>query len=591
MTTTREALVLPLLFLTVALLGGLRVAAAVTLLPPSLISVVLGILLVGALVRGGVLVPASTVGSHRTPLENMSGAVVVASLLAASSQVFNLVTPDTGLLHLLFACFFFIELLTTIAGASGPRQLLRSIGVLLAGAFVLRWIVLESLYAPGAGTAKRLLTLLLEGVSLGSLDYRPSAPVTGYVALLTLALYLAGLVLLVSPRRRNPAIVVVQPRGGALVLLVLAAALACAGCGRPAADGPGLAPHHEGDSDKGRAARIRDEALRGARVWRAPAVPVSRANLADNPPGPGRFGVDAEVTCRFLPKAVGGTSPKFDCELPGGEVIRVKYGTANPEVHAEVAATRLLGALGFPSDQMSVVRRVRCLGCPEFPYQALECLARTGLESACFPGGIDYARPVDFDPAAIERRHTGAKIEAFKDQGWAWFELDQVDPARGGSPPAEVDALRLMAVILAHWDNKAENQRLVCASEDPGAGRCRQPFAIIQDLGATFGPLKVDFANWQRTPVWSDPATCTVSMESLPYKGGTFPTRRISEGGRRLLLRLLQQLSDAQLTDLFTASRITSYDQVTAAARGAAPWVSTFKDKVRQIREAGPCGE
>jgi hypothetical protein len=239
---------------------------------------------------------------------------------------------------------------------------------------------------------------------------------------------------------------------------------------------------------------------------------------------------------------------------------------------------------------MFVVRRVRCLGCPEFPYQALKCLADTGLESACFPGGIDYAKARDLDTATIERRHRGIKIEAFKDQGWAWFELDQVDPARGGSPRAEVDALRLMAMILDHWDNKAENQRLVCASGEAGTGGCRQPVAIIQDLGATFGPLKVDLANWQRTPVWSDPATCTVSMESLPYKGGTFPTRRISEEGRRLLLGLLEQLSDEQLSDLFTASRITSYDQVTAAARGAAPWVSTFKDKVRQIREAGPCG-
>ena len=175
MTPTREAIVLPMLFLTVTLLGGLRVAAGVALLAPPLVALVLGVLLVGALVRGGVLVPRPARQRHRTPLENMSGAVVMASLLAASAQVFNLVTPDTGLLHLLFAAFFFIELLTTMAGASGPRQLLRSVGVLLGGAFVLRWIVLETLYAPGTGTAKRMLTLLLEGVSLGAIDYRPTA--------------------------------------------------------------------------------------------------------------------------------------------------------------------------------------------------------------------------------------------------------------------------------------------------------------------------------------------------------------------------------------------------------------------------------
>jgi hypothetical protein len=78
-------------------------------------------------------------------------------------------------------------------------------------------------------------------------------------------------------------------------------------------------------------------------------------------------------------------------------------------------------------------------------------------------------------------------------------------------------------------------------------------------------------------------------MEDLPYRGGTFPRWRISDTGRRLLLGLLEGLSDQQLTDLFTASRITSYDQVTAAARGPRPWVEAFKDKVRQIREGGPC--
>jgi hypothetical protein len=198
MTATREAIVLPLLFLTVTLLGGLRVGASVALVAPPLVALVLAVLLLAAMVRGGLLVPARLLNGERTALENASGAIVMITLLGASSQVFHLVTPDTGLLHLLFAAFFFLELLTTMAGASGPRQLLRSIGVLFAGAFVLRWIVLETLYAPGSGTATRLLTLLLEGVSVGAIDYRASSPVTGYVAMLTILLYLAGLFLLAA---------------------------------------------------------------------------------------------------------------------------------------------------------------------------------------------------------------------------------------------------------------------------------------------------------------------------------------------------------------------------------------------------------
>ena len=83
MTPIREAIVLPLLFLTVALLGGLRVSDTVVLLVPSLASVALGVLLVGALVRGGAL-RTGVVAERRTrPLENVSGALVLASLVAA----------------------------------------------------------------------------------------------------------------------------------------------------------------------------------------------------------------------------------------------------------------------------------------------------------------------------------------------------------------------------------------------------------------------------------------------------------------------------------------------------------------------------
>ena len=55
----------------------------------------------------------------------------------------------------------------------------------------------------------------------------------------------------------------------------------------------------------------------------------------------------------------------------------------------------------------------------------------------------------------------------------------------GGAPRAHVDALRLLAVFLAHWDNKAENQRLVCLSPTWTKGKpCPQPFLMLQDLGS-----------------------------------------------------------------------------------------------------------
>jgi hypothetical protein len=338
------------------------------------------------------------------------------------------------------------------------------------------------------------------------------------------------------------------------------------------------------------AARVRDQAIASARVWSPPAIPVNRVDLRHNSPGPGAFRDDEDVSCRFKPETVGGLTPKFHCDLPSGDTLKVKYGSGNAELHAEVAATRLLAALGFPADRMYVVRSVRCAGCPVFPFRALQCLKKLAISAACFPGGIDYNRVITFDTAVIERRFEGQKIEAVPDQGWAWYELDRIDESRGGSPAAVVDALRLMAVVLAHWDNKAENQRLVCP---PGAegpdGTCGQPLAIIQDVGATFGPVRVDLNNWRRFRVWTDPTTCSVSMKTLPYSGATFVDRRISEEGRVMLLGLLEQLTGQQLTDLFESSRMTQYDQVDATAHTARAWVRAFQDKVAQIREAGPC--
>jgi hypothetical protein len=296
------------------------------------------------------------------------------------------------------------------------------------------------------------------------------------------------------------------------------------------------------------------------------------------------------VECRFNPKVVAGTTPKFHCDLAGGETLKVKYGYGNPELNAEVAATRLLTALGFFADHMFAVRRVRCAGCPSFPFQSLRCLDRSGLKAACFPRGIDYDRVVDFPAAVIERKLEGRVIEAVKDQGWGWYELERIDPARGGSSRSEVDAFRLMAVFLAHWDNKDANQRLICpAGADQPGGGCAAPIALVQDAGAMFGPTKVDLHNWRQTRIWKDGAGCLVSMEHLPYAGGTFPEWTISEGGRQLLLGLLQQLSDRQLQDLFDGSGITAHDQVSAEARRAAAWISVFKDKVKQIRDGGPC--
>ena len=106
-----------------------------------------------------------------------------------------------------------------------------------------------------------------------------------------------------------------------------------------------------------------------------------------------------------------------------------------------------------------------------------------------FARGLDYDSAVDFEWASVERKFSGEPIETPDGRGWAFHELAKVPTASR----VHADALTLMAVFLAHWDNKPENQRLVCLSGKPARdGRCARPMAMLQDVGGTFGPRKTD---------------------------------------------------------------------------------------------------
>jgi hypothetical protein len=305
------------------------------------------------------------------------------------------------------------------------------------------------------------------------------------------------------------------------------------------------------------AARLRDDALARARVWRPPEVPIESADLRGDP----RSGLEPrdEPACRFLPRSSEGRTPKFQCVLPGGDVIKVKYGRKNRERLAEVAGTRLALALGFGADRMFVVRKVTCWGCPHYPYPKLPWLDALLA---------DFHGAAEFDAPVIERPFPGLQIRAGEQEGWSWRELERVDASRGGATRAELDALRLFAVFLSHWDNKARNQRLTCLpGGDRPDGSCALPFALIADLGATFGPRRADLDGWASRPVWDDPASCAVSMRDTPYEGGTFPDRRISEEGRVFLAERLGRLRPEQVHDLFAGAR---FGETTADRRSGA---------------------
>jgi hypothetical protein len=300
-------------------------------------------------------------------------------------------------------------------------------------------------------------------------------------------------------------------------------------------------------------------------------------DLKKGPQGAGAFPFRARVMCDYLDRKLEGHSPKFACALSKKDDVKVKFGAANGEVYGEVLATRLLWVLGFGADRMYPVT-VICRGCPA----ELGGIERPGGESR-------------FDPAVIERKMPGKEWNAKgRDKGWSWKELETLDPEAGGAPRAHRDALTLLAVFLQHTDSKPEQQRVLCLGADRKPDSCDRPFLIISDVGLTFGRANlrntnatsgVNLAAWRQTPIWKHESGCT---GNLPKSfSGTLEDPSISEEGRAFLARLLGQLSDRQIEDLFQVARVElrhrSPGDASSGFGTVAEWGEAFRDKRAQI--------
>src|SRR5687767_6861621 len=194
-----DFIVLPVLFLTVTLLGGLRVDAETRtfiFVAPPLVTLVLAVLLILLLVRGRLIRIDQWVGSDLPALTNVSHVWMFVTLFFASAQAFNSVLPERGPLHWLFSFFFLWTLWNNQFASFDARRLLRSLAILFGTAFVLKHMLLASLYSPDGGWLKRVAGALLQGVSLGTLDAPGFAPATGYISFFTLTIYVGGLILL-----------------------------------------------------------------------------------------------------------------------------------------------------------------------------------------------------------------------------------------------------------------------------------------------------------------------------------------------------------------------------------------------------------
>lgn len=363
-------------------------------------------------------------------------------------------------------------------------------------------------------------------------------------------------------------------------------------------------------------AKDRLTAMKAAALFRPHAI--SEADLLAGPEQDKKLfhlRFNDKVICDFATPGsqMSGNTPKFECKItrvesPDGQVqtltpdidekpVKVKFGADDNELYAEVAATRLMWALGYYADAWYSVR-VECHNCPENPVSGNGSLG-TRM----------------FAPATIVRKFSWKKMteSGKEDQGWSWKELD----ASNGRPTYERDGLKLLAAFLQHGDNKPPQQRLTChhaevdGKTQPPTTTCDESVMLVQDVGATFGgaglftsngSAKMNLGEWAGKKVWKHagssgaPASCQATLRKSFAATDGLGDPAISEEGRRFDANLLCQLSDKQIEDLFKASNAAampeyhnkdgSFKSGVDEASVVRKWVDAFKRKREDLAAA-----
>lgn len=201
----RHYVFLPLLFLTVTLTGGLRLASpdnAFVFMAPALICLFFAVVLIVLFVRGGLIAFDGWFSDDYPISHNISNGVLMLSLFAATVQVFNSVLPETGLPFWVVSFCFAWSLWNNLFAAFDNKKLLRSIIALFAFAFVAKYVVLAGLTAP---TGNSWLQSMIENPARETVTWLLELPRysagTGYIQFFCLLFYFAGLYMLPKSAR------------------------------------------------------------------------------------------------------------------------------------------------------------------------------------------------------------------------------------------------------------------------------------------------------------------------------------------------------------------------------------------------------
>jgi hypothetical protein len=270
------------------------------------------------------------------------------------------------------------------------------------------------------------------------------------------------------------------------------------------------------------------------------------------------------------------------------------------EVFTEVAASRIMWVLGFPSDHVYPVGSASCIGCGPDPFTNDFADNKASLKDA----------PAVFKVVSAEREAPWDAIKPGGDETWSWTDAARFysDGSWTHQQKVEYDAYRLALGLLHYHNAIAQQNRVVCAEWGPkvsGQPRiCKQSMLFVQDLGSTFGKAKGfldifgtnprgSFSAWEPQTVFTNPQSCELRATLEGDK-------QVLKEAQDLMIQRLSRLDAATIKTIFRTARFQLMDQNQLRKlreKGSAnpeegaldQWTNTFLKRIEEIRSAQHC--
>jgi hypothetical protein len=193
-------LLLPVIFLTATLLGGMRLSgedSSFIFLKPPLFCLIFASMTMVLFFRSGVLAFEGWLSESFSGLKNLANAAVLLTLFAACTQIYNSLIPEQGLAFWVTGFCVFWALWINLFADFDKRRLFRSLGAALGLIFVVKYLVLANLTTTGkASWLQRIMENPSREAFTWLLDLPRFSPGTGYLQFFAVILFLIGLFLL-----------------------------------------------------------------------------------------------------------------------------------------------------------------------------------------------------------------------------------------------------------------------------------------------------------------------------------------------------------------------------------------------------------